>query len=96
MVNIPIKIIATEQEFRHLLNKLAATLFHARSAIKLEHTVGFDIDNGLNDIRAYYNNNFITFVCRYKSDLEYITEKIIAYAIVNKLNLKGSVRHKET
>lgn len=87
MVEIQLKIITTDIEYMHLLNNLAVTLFAAHSLTQLDDH-GFNLDNGLNDIRAYYDNNLITFVCRYKGDSDYLTKKIMAYAIAKKLMFK--------
>lgn len=89
MAKVDVNIIIS-QEGNHLsvLNDLATSLFNARVAIEMRKDE-YNIDDGLNNVRAYWcaNEHYFKFVCRYKKDVEKIGDQIKAYAIINDLML---------
>ena len=88
MPRLDAKIITSDKDHYSVLNDIATSLFNARSAIEMRKGE-FNIDGGSNDIRAYWNadESCFNFVCRYKRDVDYTSDQIKAYAIVNGLML---------
>lgn len=67
-----------------LLNDMAVKYFNAKSAHEVNAGV-FNIDDGLNDVRTYFdlNNRGISFVCRYEKDISYVKRRIEEFVAEN-------------
>lgn len=88
MLKLHIKIAIQEAEHLKLLNNLAVELFNAKHAVRLQDNE-FNIDDGVNDLRAYYdvNDSNITFICGYKNQVPNFENKIRAYVSENNLKI---------
>ena len=71
-----------------LINDIAVNKFNAKSAHEVNTNV-FNIDDGLNDVRAYFDvsNRGITFICRYAKDIPSVKQRIEEF-VANSASIK--------
>jgi hypothetical protein len=62
-----------------IVKLLAKEQFHARDAYPLEKTNQFNIDGSMNDVRAITDNQFIRLFCRYKKDVQRMSQRLIKF-----------------
>lgn len=76
MAKLAVEIVAYGVDAAELLKILAVEEFKAKDIHRIEGTETYDIDDGMNDIRAKIEKNHISFYCRYKSDIQRYEDKI--------------------
>jgi RNA polymerase-binding transcription factor DksA len=62
---------------------LAKEQFHARDAYPMDNPEQYNIDESVNDVRAFTNkeSNTIRLFCRYKRDVHRIQSKLTRFAV---------------
>jgi hypothetical protein len=58
---------------------LAKEQFHARDAYPLGKPNQFNIVDSMNDVRAITDNQFIRLFCRYKKDVQRMSQRLIKF-----------------
>ena len=82
MIMLAVKMYIQEEcDHRKIINDFAITQFNTNSAHEMSINE-FNIDGGLNDVRAYWNKaeKSISIICRYKKDLTLVENRVLEFA----------------